>query len=166
MHQFSDKNGKAWQIEITFEAILRVQAETNVDLLDPTGKQSDDQYPSLMHALTYDLRRLYFVLRALLRPEWEPAGPEADFARAIGGQAIAAAKSAFLDEWLDFFRQAAEADKAAALESQIDLIATARTVATARVKDTAANVKKELTAGPGSKSGDSPESSGSPTSAG
>lgn len=163
MQTFTDKTGKRWSIELDFDAILRVQAEAGVDLLDPTGGKTD-KYPSLMHALTYDLRQLYFVLRSLLKPQWGQA-EEADFARAIGGQTIAAAKTAFLEEWLDFFRQAAETDKAAALESQIDLIATARKVAVEQVAIQARAVKETLTAGPGNTPGSSPALSESETSA-
>lgn len=162
MHSFKDNAGQVWQIDLTFEALERVFEDTKIDLLAP-----HEGTPPLASALTFDLRKLYYVLRSLLTPQRMARGLETDaFAAQIGGKAIADARAAFLDEWQCFFQTSGLIDAATGLAQERRLRGLIRTAAAKRIEAEAEKVDVDLLiAGPGKPSGDLPGSVESQTSA-
>ncbi len=97
MHTFTDTQGRAWSVAITVDTIRRVRALTGTDLMGVLGGD-------LIERLSGDPVLLADVLYAVVKPEAEARGvDDADFGRALAGDAVAAATTALLEGLVGFF---------------------------------------------------------------
>ena len=97
MRTFTDSTGRAWSLAINVDAVKRVKALVNVDLLQAVeGK--------LIEQLVADPILLCDVVFSLCKPQADQLGvSDEDFGRAMAGDAIEQATSAMLEELVDFF---------------------------------------------------------------
>jgi hypothetical protein len=153
MHTFTDTQGRIWTIAITIDAVKRVRALTGTDLLAVAGGD-------LLERLSSDPVLLADVLYAVVKPEADAQQvSDADFGRALAGDAIGAATTALLQDVVDFFPAPKRALLAKALGKLQDVQAMALAAASARVDalDSTSLVDQALRSGPSS--GGSPASS-------
>ena len=97
MKTFTDSAGRAWTVTINVDAIKRVKSLVKVNLLEAMeGK--------LLERLADDPVLLCDVLFALCKPQADAQGvKDEDFGRAMAGDVIDAATTAFLEELCGFF---------------------------------------------------------------
>lgn len=97
MHTFKDNAGRTWTVALNVDTIKAVRDLTKVNLLEAVeGK--------LLERLANDPILLCDVLYALVKTEADKANiSDADFGRALYGDAIDAATTALLEELVDFF---------------------------------------------------------------
>ena len=97
MKTFTDNAGRTWTVALSIDSIKRVKGLLSVNLLDAIeGK--------LLERLTADPVLLCDILYCLCKPQADAAGvSDEDFGRAMAGDAIEAATTAFLEELADFF---------------------------------------------------------------
>lgn len=96
MHSFTDRTGRAWNLEITVAALKRVRDLAKVDLC---------QIGEGVEAKLDDLALLGEVLFALVEPQAKPVGVALEgFLAALDGAAMGAAVEAFWGELACFFR--------------------------------------------------------------
>lgn len=97
MRSFSDRNARAWKIELSFALWRRIKGETGIDLLDvamPDGKA--------LRQLT-EMENVGVVLWLYCEEEALAAGIDREtFWRALHGPAIEAAMAALVDDLEDF----------------------------------------------------------------
>jgi hypothetical protein len=99
MHTFADNLGRTWYVAINVATIRRVRAALGVDLY----AMVDDGMQEL-GKLVSDPVRLADVLYVLCKEDAEAKNiSDEDFGRALGGDAIAAAAEALVEELVDFF---------------------------------------------------------------
>ena len=100
MHTFNDTLGRTWTVTINVDAIRRVRALLDVNLLDAIeGK--------LLERLVTDPVLLCDILFALVQPEAQAKNiTDEDFGKALGGDVLDHASSALLEELVDFFPSA------------------------------------------------------------
>ena len=154
MKSFNDNQNRAWRIQLNIDAVRRVQAETNINLVNLV-----DSDPPLLTRLQLDLLLFCDVLAALLKPQLELAQVTAgDFGAALDGAALAAASAAFWTELADFFRQLRRTDLAEAIEKQLAVVQAAVTAVQQQI---AAVDPENLVPATGSSSGASPARSAS-----
>jgi len=168
MKTFMDNTGRAWSLAINVDAVKRVKALVNVDLLAAVeGK--------LIEQLVADPILLCDAVFALCKPQADQLGvSDEDFGRAMAGDAIEQATSAMLEELVDFFPSRRRALLAKAVGKFKTLQETVLTAAEARLDSgliekrlavELAALDAEITATlqpPGERSGNSPASSASP----
>ncbi len=95
MRTFVDVAGRTWTIAVNVDAIKRVRDLLKEDLLD-----IERVFPRLM----VDPILLCDVVYCICKPQADLEKiSDADFARAMAGQALAAAKQALIEELIDFF---------------------------------------------------------------
>lgn len=79
MATFKDKAGRAWVVELDWEAADRVQAEHGIDLIDP------DKIDRAYLAIAFNPRALLAVVWAMCQAQAQRDGvSKEDFTRAIG----------------------------------------------------------------------------------
>lgn len=134
MREFKDRDGRAWQIDLTIGNVLHVKrhSEGRFDLFDPS--QTFDGQP-LQVVLITDLTVFWEVLWLLV----EQQAAAADVSAVAFGQAMAAdclvnAQQVFFDEWRDFFRSLRRPDAALSVETQAKTLATAVKLVTAKIQ--------------------------------
>lgn len=99
MREFTDNNGRTWQISVTVGAVGRVRDATGI--LIPS--LFDDNCRPLAE-LSADVIQLVNVIFCLCRKQAESSGVSADdFADALGGDALGAAGEAVVRATADFF---------------------------------------------------------------
>jgi hypothetical protein len=99
MHSFRDNKNRTWAIEINVWAVKRVRGLLNVNL---TGLV-DDGFEKLGE-LMKDTITVIDVIYVLCKDEADKVGvSDEDFGKAMGGDVLAHAKDAFLEELTDFF---------------------------------------------------------------
>ncbi len=99
MRTFSDATGRSWSVAITVDTIKRVRALVQVDLLEAVSG-------TLLERLASDPILLCDVLFAAVKPEADLRQvSDADFGRAMAGDAIEQATRALLEDLVDFFPQ-------------------------------------------------------------
>ena len=97
MKSFKDNAGRTWTVCVNIDAVKRVRALLHVDLLD--AAQGD-----LVERLSSDPVLLCDLVYCLVKPEADALNvSDADFGRALAGDAIDAATTALLEELVDFF---------------------------------------------------------------
>lgn len=97
MQTFRDTLGREWIVTIDIAALKRVRSQLNVDLLDII--QGD-----LLERLSRDPVLLCDILYVLCRPQADERKlSDEDFGRAMSGQALADATTAFFEALADFF---------------------------------------------------------------
>ncbi|MGC1272619.1 MAG: hypothetical protein WBC44_02840 [Planctomycetaceae bacterium] len=158
MHTFTDTAGRAWSVVINVDAIRRVRARLDVNLLDAIEGR-------LLERLVGDPVLLCDVLFVLVEPEAiAKQVTDEEFGRSLGGDVLEAATTALLEELVDFFPSGRRAvfrkalDKLQALEQMA--------LATANERLDSDELERQMAAAlastPGSSSGNSPASSASP----
>ena len=122
MRTFKDNAGRSWSVSVNVDTARRLRSMANVDLMELVeapereeasgGKADDDGLPlraafarkPLLERLIRDPILLCDVLYVVCKEEADKLNvSDADFGRALYGTAIAAARSAFLEEIADFF---------------------------------------------------------------
>ncbi len=156
MRTFKDSTGRTWEVSVNVQTIKQVRALVEVDLMDLLGKE-------LLERLSTDTVLLCDVLYALCKREADERGvTDADFGRAMYGDAIADATRALLEDCADFSQ---DPRHRAALRRVLD---SARTVKEKALDAMERRLDREL--GPameralqklGASSGSSPESQAS-----
>ncbi len=110
MKQFTDNQGREWTLAVTHGAIVRVRGLIGVDLY----KFAEGE-PPLMVRL-HEPAVFCDVLYGLCQPECRGRGVSSEqFGESLGGEAIHAARSAFFEEYQDFFLGLRASEAAAAL---------------------------------------------------
>jgi len=100
MRTFADNAGRTWQVAVSVTGIEEVKAEADVDLL-----QLVEGGP-LLERLMRNPVVLCRVLYALCKGQMEAKGVSAEeFGRGMAGRAITEARTALLEEIVDFFHQ-------------------------------------------------------------
>ena len=99
MKTFCDNAGRTWTVQVNVDAIKRVRDLAKVNLLEVVeGK--------LLERLISDPVLLCDVIYCVCQPEADTKGiSDADFGRAMAGDAIDGATTALLEELVDFFPQ-------------------------------------------------------------
>lgn len=151
MKTFTDSTGRAWRLRLTIGATERVLGACGLDLLDPLGGE-----PAAATRLRSDARLFGRVLAELV----ETSDREADSRKlldALDGQTKAAAWTAFVAEWQDFFQRDGRPEVGEAISRHEALIdeATRRAAETIRKLDISALIDDAM------KSIDSPARSAS-----
>ena len=122
MRTFKDNAGRSWSVSVNVDTARRLRSMANVDLMelveapereDASGGRTDsDGLPlraapvrkPLLERLIRDPILLCDVLYVVCKEEADKLNvSDADFGRALYGTAIAAARSALLEEIADFF---------------------------------------------------------------
>jgi hypothetical protein len=158
MRTFTDTAGRTWSVIINVDAIRRVRARLDVNLLDAIEGR-------LLEKLVGDPVLLCDVLFVLVEPEAVAKQvSDEEFGRSLGGDVLEAATTALLEELVDFFPSGRRAvfrkalDKLRALEQMA--------LATANERLDSDELERQMAAAlastPGSSSGSSPASSASP----
>lgn len=157
MHTFSDATGRTWLVAITVDTIKRVRALVQVDLLEAVSG-------TLLERLASDPVLLCDVLFAAVKPEADLRQvSDADFGRAMAGDAIEQATRALLEDLVDFFPQPKRRVLSKALGTLLTWQAKALSVAESRLDSP--ELAEQLTAAlalgeaPGTSSGTAPASS-------
>jgi len=163
-----DNTGRAWSLAINVDAVKRVKALVNVDLLEAVeGK--------LIERLVGDPVLLCDIVFVLCKPQADQLGvSDEDFGRSMAGDAIEQATAAMLEELVDFFPSRRRALLTKAVGKFKTLQETVLTAAEARLDSgliekrlavELAALDAEITATlapPGGPSGSSPVSPASP----
>ena len=157
MHTFVDAAGRTWTVAIHVDALKRVRALAQVDLLEAVeGK--------LLERLTTDPVLLCDVLYALCKPEAQANSvTDEDFGRAMAGDAIEHATKALLEELVGFSPSPRDRANLQRLLTTIDqAVEKVQTVVEARIANLPVDeVVAQALATSGSSSGAAP---GSPAS--
>ena len=154
MHTFNDTQGRTWTVTINVDAIRRVRALLNINLLETVeGK--------LLERLITDPVLLCDILFALIQPEAEAKQvSDEDFGRALGGDVLDHATTALLEELVDFFPSGRRQVFRKALEKLKQLEGIALETATRRLESS--ELEQQMAAAlksiPGSSSGNSLDS--------
>jgi len=95
MRTFQDSAGRTWTVAVTVDAVKRVRDLLKEDLLD-----IERTFPRLL----LDPILLCDVVYCVCKPQADAEKvSDVDFARAMAGDSIARAKSALVEELVDFF---------------------------------------------------------------
>jgi len=135
MRTFTDSAGRMWQLAITVDAVRRVRDLVGVNLARLIEPREPGRDLPLMTDLEDDLLLLVDVIYALVKPQADAQGvSDADFGRALGGEAIAGAHEAFWRELADFFRSLKRQAPARAIEKQLALVEAAMAAAERKIE--------------------------------
>ena len=100
MKTFTDNAGRTWTVAINVTTLKQMKSLVGVDLLDVVNDNG-----TLLERLAGDPVLLCDVIFALCKEEADAKNvTDADFGRAMAGDAIEAATTALLEELVDFFR--------------------------------------------------------------
>jgi hypothetical protein len=184
---FTDNRGRKWDLALTIGGARRIQQATGVNILalnDPpppgfdhpavtqppharasggaggTGGGGGAGEPMLTILATSDWL-MVDVIFCLLRPQAEKADVSEDqFAESLGGGELADAKLAFWESVADF-SQRLRPDQSKAVAKQLELIEKALTLSCQQIDAIDVDKAAQQVMKPGSRSGNSPESSAS-----
>lgn len=134
MKQFNDKNGRAWQIDLTIGTVMRVRsAEPAFDLLDAA---KDIRGRPLQAVLDTELDEFWNLLWLIVAPQADSKGVDATaFGDAMAADCLIEAKIAFFAEWRDFFQSLRRPDAALAVETQAKTMMAAMKLVATRIAD-------------------------------
>jgi hypothetical protein len=157
MRAFVDATGRTWTVAITVDAIKRVRGLLKVDLLEVVDGK-------LVDRLVSDPILLCDVVYAVCKPEADTRGvTDADFGRAMAGDAIDGAVTALLEDLVDFFPQARRRLLAKAVQKLRHIETLAVEAGEARLDSPEMEARlRALLAEPNASSGSSPASPASP----
>lgn len=118
MHEFTDKDGHKWAVDLNVATMKRIRDLAKLDLANPeTGD------PPAIVRLDTDIILLVDVLCASILPDLERAGvSDEDFGRRLGGRAIADARAALFAELRAFFLELGRKDLAHLIDKQNRMI--------------------------------------------
>ena len=129
MKTFADNAGRTWTVGLNVDAIRRVRAARQVNLLAAVEGE-------LLEQLATDPVLLCDLLYVLCQAEAESRGvSDADFGRAMAGDALEHATTALLEELVDFFPSGKRRVLHQALAKLRAVEARALEVAQARLND-------------------------------
>jgi hypothetical protein len=118
MKAFTDNASKTWSVSMTIDSVKRVRDLLSVNLVEPEAGD-----PPLLTRLGTDEILLCDVVYCLIKPQADQLGvTDADFGRALGGDAILAAQTALYEELADFFQKRGRSDRAKAVTAQKEMI--------------------------------------------
>ena len=130
MYQFTDTQGRTWQIALTIGSALQVKAALQIDLLQP--EKGD---PPLFSRLGTDEYLLASVICELLRKQMEGYSlTEADVQAGFDGATLLAAAEAFWDELAGFSQSRGRTDRSTAVRKQNAVLRAAIKAAEAKVE--------------------------------
>ncbi|MDL5053360.1 hypothetical protein QQ056_07355 [Oscillatoria laete-virens NRMC-F 0139] len=155
MRTFKDTASRSWSLQINVDAIKRVRGLLQVDLLDiADGK--------LIEQLASDPILLCDVIFAVIKPDADATGvTDMDFGRAMGGDCLEAATTAFLEELADFFPSSKRQILRMALSKLREVDARVLALAEKKLNGPALNARiDQLLESSGEPSMNSPESLG------
>jgi hypothetical protein len=133
MRQFSDRNGKTWQIDLCIGNVLHVRNESSgkFNLLDPTHSVGGQP---LQVVLATDLGEFWEMLWLLVESQAKSQSVSAvAFGQQMAADCLVEAQQLFFDEWRDFFHSLRRPDAALAVETQAKTLAAAVKLVTARI---------------------------------
>ena len=97
MKTFTDNAGRSWDISVTVDAVKRVRSLLDVDLMDAASGK-------LIQELAEDPVLLCDVIYCIVKPQAdEREVTDEDFGKAMAGDAIDQATTAFLEDLVNFF---------------------------------------------------------------
>ena len=97
MKTFTDNAGRSWNISVTVDAVKRVRSLLDVDLMEAAGGK-------LIQELSDNPVLLCDVIYCIVKPEADAKQiSDEDFGKAMAGDAIDQATSAFLEDLVNFF---------------------------------------------------------------
>ena len=97
MKSFQDNEGRRWDLALSVDAVKRVKALTEIDLLEAVDGK-------LLERLAGDPVLLCDVIYAVCKPQADQSNiTDEQFGRAMAGDAIDAATTALLEELVGFF---------------------------------------------------------------
>ena len=98
---FKDSQGREWNLAVNVDAVKRARSLVNVDLLEVTDGK-------LLERIASDEVLMVDLVYVLVKPEADAKGvTDEEFGRAMAGDAIDAAYTAFMEELTSFFRNPA-----------------------------------------------------------
>jgi hypothetical protein len=134
--KFKDTNGQEWDIEFTIGAMFRIKKESKIDLLEPRKDE-------LAVRLETDIIYFWEALWHVVSPQAEAIGVTAEqFAEAMGPEHLIAARDAFFEEWIAFFRRLRRPDEETALTKLQSLQKTAVEVVRKRAEEELATLQE------------------------
>ena len=115
MKMFTDNEGRDWEVKITVATIKRVRDLIGVDIYQAVGAE-------MLTELITDPVKLVDILYAVLKPQADERGvSDEQFGESLGGDAVADATQAFLEELVEFFPKPKRALLARVLEKSKEL---------------------------------------------
>ena len=133
MKTFQDTSGHEWTLAITIDAVKRIRDTLKVDLLDLFGGE-----PPLLTRLDTDVILLCDTIFVALKPHADAAGITSEqFGMALGGDAIIAARDAFMGALADFFQSLRRQEVVKAISKQTELVTAAVKLAGERIENLA-----------------------------
>jgi len=130
MQVFKDNAGRDWSLSLTIGNAMLVRDRLGVDLLQPEVGE-----PPLLTRLGTDEMLLAQVIAALLESQFELHKIDAaQVYQCFDGPTFGRAHEAFYKELIDFFHQRGRADRARAVEKQMQMIIAGTKAAMTRVE--------------------------------
>ena len=130
MKAFKDSTGREWTLSITIDAVKRIRDLLKIDLLDLFGGE-----PPLLTRLDTDVILLCDTIFVAVKPQADTAGVSSEqFGAALGGDAIIAARDAFMEALSDFFQSLRRPEVVKAISKQTELVAAAVNLAGLRIE--------------------------------
>jgi hypothetical protein len=158
MHRFTDNDSRTWVISVTVDAIKRVRALCDVDLLEAIDGK-------LLERLVSDPITLCDCIYALCKPQADEQGiSDEAFGRAMAGDCLEQATESLLEDLVDFFPQRRRELLRGALTKLKEVEARAMDLAEQRLlgpelDDQVDALLAQLAPAPGPSSGTAPASS-------
>ncbi len=148
MHSFKDKEGRQWDISLTYGYAKRAKARLGVNMLEPENDNT-------IGRIVASAELMAEAIALALEPQFEQRGLTAeDVLEAFDGKAMSAARDAFIEEWEDFFLASRQPHRAAATQRTGEGWTAAMAEAERRIKDY--DIKTEVLK---NMSGDAPDES-------
>lgn len=155
MKAFKDTKGREYTVDVTIGALKRVKDTLGVDLYEIEAGD-----PPLATRLQTDLALLVDVIYVVCKPQADKHGvTDVEFGESLDGEAFYAARGAFLEALVDFFRKCQRTDRATALAKARLVLDAGVKMAEERIE--AVDVPALLARASSEASGSSPESSAS-----
>jgi hypothetical protein len=134
MARFTDKTGQDWVIEPTIADILRVRADTGVDLMKLDQPLKPGSTEPLMTELELDLELLCTVVFHLVKAQGKDGVTDMmALMERVGAEHFKSMHNAFWAGMLDFFRKGGREMQAAQIEKMLQMLGIAVEVVLARL---------------------------------
>ncbi len=131
MKAFKDSTGREWSLAITIDTVKRIRDVLKIDLLDLFGGE-----PPLLTRLDTDVILLCDTIYVALKPQADAASVTSEqFGAALGGEAIIAARDAFMESLSDFFQSLRRPEVVKAISKQTELVTAAVQLAGQRIEN-------------------------------
>lgn len=153
MRTFKDKAGREWEVAVTIGLARRAKAKLKLDLLEPEADAT------LERVLGSPSLRAELILLAIEKQMADRTLSAADVEEAFDGTVIAAARTALMEDWADFFRQDGQPHRMRLVERSVETVTLAEQAAANRMDEI--DVEQEVSEAVsthGAMSGTSPES--------